>query len=49
VTPRLIETFFFAKVSGPQKSKAITLEFSSTEQAEVRWTLSRTGIGTRYI
>jgi uncharacterized heparinase superfamily protein len=49
VTPKLIETFFFAKVSGPQKSKAITLEFSSTEQAEVRWTLSRTGIGTKYI
>lgn len=47
VTPRLIETFFFAKVSGPQKSKAITLEFSSTEQTEVRWTLSRTGIGSR--
>jgi uncharacterized heparinase superfamily protein len=48
-TPKLIETFFFAKISGPQKSKAITLEFSSTEQAEVRWTLSRTGIGTKYI
>jgi uncharacterized heparinase superfamily protein len=49
VTPKLIETFFFAKVSGPQKSKAITLEFSSAEQAEVHWTLSRTGIGTKYI
>jgi uncharacterized heparinase superfamily protein len=49
VTPRLIETFFFAKVSGPQKSKAITLEFLSTERPEVRWTLSRTGIGTKYI
>jgi uncharacterized heparinase superfamily protein len=49
LTPRLIETFFFAKVSGPQKSKAIALEFSSDEKAEVRWTLSRTGIGTKYI
>jgi uncharacterized heparinase superfamily protein len=49
VTPKLIETFFFAKISGPQKSKAITLEFSSAEEAEVRWTLSRTGIGTKYI
>ena len=49
VTPRLVETFFFAKVSGPQKSKAITLEFLSTERAEVRWTLSRTGVGTMYI
>ncbi len=49
VTPKLIETFFFAKVSGPQKSKAITLEFSSAERAEVKWTLSRTGIGTKYI
>jgi uncharacterized heparinase superfamily protein len=49
VTPKLIETFFFAKISGPQKSKAITLEFSSADQAEVRWTLSRTGIGTRYL
>ena len=49
VTPKLIETFFFAKVSGPQKSKAITLEFSSAEQAEVKWTLSRTGIGAKYI
>jgi uncharacterized heparinase superfamily protein len=49
VTPKLIETFFFAKVSGPQKSKAIILEFSSAAQAEVKWTLSRTGIGTKYI
>jgi uncharacterized heparinase superfamily protein len=48
-TPKLIETFFFAKLSGPQKSKAIMLEFSSAEQAEVKWTLSRTGIGTKYI
>ena len=49
VTPRLIETIFFAKISGPQKSKAITLEFDSQERAEVHWTLSRTGIGNRYI
>ena len=49
VTPRLVEAFFFAKVSGPQKSKAITLEFLSAERAEVRWTLSRTGVGTKYI
>lgn len=49
VTPRLIETFFFAKVSGPQKSKAISLEFSSDQLAEVHWTLTRTGIGAKYL
>ncbi len=49
VQPKLIETFFFAKTSGPQKSKAITLEFASHERAEVHWTLSRTGIGNRYV
>ena len=49
VTPRLIETFFFAKISGPQKSKAITLEFPVGEMVEIHWTISRTGIGTKYI
>ncbi|MGL4404244.1 MAG: heparinase II/III domain-containing protein, partial [Notoacmeibacter sp.] len=49
VTPKLIETFFFAKLSGPQKSKAITLEFGMSERAEVRWALTRTGVGARYL
>lgn len=49
ITPRLIETFFFAKISGPQKSKAILLEFQSSEISEVRWSLTRTGTGARYL
>jgi uncharacterized heparinase superfamily protein len=48
MVPKLVETFFFARLAGPQKSKAIALEFKPGTTSEVKWSLTRTGIGSRY-
>jgi uncharacterized heparinase superfamily protein len=47
VPPRLIETFFFARVTGAQKSKAIELSLPFPAPKEVKWRFSRTGVASR--
>ena len=45
--PELVESFFFAKVGGATRSRAITISFDPADQAVVNWRWTRTGIGTR--
>jgi uncharacterized heparinase superfamily protein len=45
IEPKLSPAYFFAKVTGAQKSKVIVLEFNPAEQVEVHWRLTRTGTG----
>jgi uncharacterized heparinase superfamily protein len=43
--PRLVESIYFAGVTGPVKTRAIVLELSLTGRAEVRWRFTRTALG----
>ncbi len=45
VAPRLEESIFFAGVTGPVKTQAITLEFHADAISEVNWRFTRTALG----
>ncbi|MCU0831288.1 MAG: heparinase II/III family protein [Rhizobiaceae bacterium] len=47
IEPKLIQTFFFARVTGATRSKAIQLDFDMAERSEVTWQMTRSGTRAR--
>jgi uncharacterized heparinase superfamily protein len=47
IEPKLVQTYFFAKVTGATRSKAIQIDFDLPERDEVNWVITRSGTRAR--